>query len=87
MASPFDLNMPNPELLIQGADAGNGQYTYRFYNASGYLLTITVEGQTFELATNGGEHTVTLDKASVYFDYYGGNVTFTRAIGLVTFSM
>jgi hypothetical protein len=84
---PYDLSIPNPALLIQGMAAGGGQYSYRFVNTSGYALTVTVEGQTFGLSTSGGEKTITLDKAEVYFDYYGGNVTFTRATGLVTFSM
>jgi hypothetical protein len=84
---PFDLSIPNPALLIQGADLGGGQYSYRFVNTSGYALTITIEGQTFGLPSGGAEKTVTLDKAEVYFDYYGGNVTFTRAPGVVTFSM
>jgi hypothetical protein len=83
---PFDLNMPNPDLLIQGASAGGGQYNYRFVNNSGYDLTITIEGQSYELLHNS-EKTITLSSAQVYFDYYGGNVTFTRATGLVTFSM
>jgi hypothetical protein len=84
---PFDLDMPNPDLLIQGAAVGNGQYTYRFVNTSGYALTVTVEGETFGLSTSGGEKTITLSSAQVYFNYYGGNVTYTRATGLVTFSM
>jgi hypothetical protein len=84
---PFELSIPNPALLIQGTAVGNGQYTYRFVNTSGYALTVTVEGETFGLSTSGGEKTITLSSAQVYFDYYGGNVTFTRATGLVTFSM
>jgi hypothetical protein len=84
---PFDLSIPNPALLVQGADAGGGKYTYRFVNSSGYSLTVTVEGQTFQLGSGGGDKTVTLDKPKVYFDYYGGNVTYTRTTGLVTFSM
>jgi hypothetical protein len=84
---PFDLHIPNPALLIEGAAAAGGKYTYRFLNTSGYDLTITVEGQTLDLSRNAPDQTVTLDKALVYFDYYGGNVTFTSAPGLVTFSM
>ncbi|MDR1586274.1 MAG: hypothetical protein LBS57_02325 [Treponema sp.] len=83
---PFDLSIPNPELLIQGTLVGGGQYNYRFVNNSGYDLTLAIEGQSYEVLRNA-ERTITLDKAQVYFDYYGGNVTFTKAPGLVTFSM
>jgi hypothetical protein len=86
MGIPFDLSFPNPALLIKGADAGNGQYSYCFRNTSGYDLTVMIDGQTIELRRNGAERTVTLDKAEVYFDYYGGNVGYSRKTGLVTFS-
>jgi hypothetical protein len=84
---PFDLHMPNPNLLIQGLDAGEGDYTYRFLNTSGYDLTILLGEQTLDLSRSNPDQTITLNAAFVYFDYYGGNVTFTRATGLVTFSM
>jgi hypothetical protein len=83
---PFDLNMPNPNLLVQGTETGGGNYTYRFVNNSGYDLTVTLEGQTLALNA-GGDKTVTLGKTEIYFDYYGGNVTHTTAKGVVTFTM
>jgi hypothetical protein len=76
----FDLSLPNPALLIYGADAGDGTYTYRFVNDSGYNVLVTIGG-----VTKSGSSIFTLDVPYTYFDYSGGNVTFTKETGLVTF--
>jgi hypothetical protein len=83
----YDASMPNPDLLIQGADAGNGQYSYQFINSSGYDLGVTVEGQTFSLVRGGGQKTITLSSPSTYFSVSGGSVTYTKEVGKITFSM
>jgi hypothetical protein len=87
MGVAYDASMPNPDLLIYGADAGGGQYTYQFINTSGYALTVVVEGQSFSLSTNGGQKTITLDSPSTYFAVSGGNITWVKEPGKVTFKM
>lgn len=83
----YDVSMPNPDLLIYGADVGSGQYSYQFINTSGYDLTVTVGGQDYSLIRNGGQTTVTLSSPSTYFAVYGGNITYTKETGKVTFKM
>jgi hypothetical protein len=83
----YDASMPNPDLLIYGADAGGGQYTYQFINTSGYALSVVVESQSFSLSSNGGQKTITLSSPTTYFAVSGGNITYTKETGKVTFKM
>ena len=84
---PFDRSLPDPGMLVQGAPAGAGQWNYTFKNNdSGYDLFIQVEGQTISHPRNVGDQTVTLTKAEVYIDYYGGNVAHSNPEpGIITF--
>jgi hypothetical protein len=75
----------DPAKLLTGTDNGDGQYNHRFVNNSGYNLTITLEFVDFALAA-GADITKTTTNQQVYFDFYGGNVTFVREIGKVTFA-
>jgi hypothetical protein len=76
----FDLAIPNPYMLIQGAlvtedGPNNGKYRYTFGPASGYDLWISIDGgEFFEHFRGMGAKTLYLTEAEVYFDYYGGNV-------------
>jgi hypothetical protein len=83
----YDANMPNPDLLIQGKSIGVGQYTYEFINTSGYALSVVVESQSFSLSSNGGQKTITLSSPTTYFAVSGGNITYTKEEGKVTFKM
>jgi hypothetical protein len=76
----------NPDRLLSGADAGGGQYSYQFVNNSGYSLTVTLGADITFVLTAGSEQTKTISSSEAYFDYYGGNVNFTKATGKVTFS-
>jgi hypothetical protein len=73
---PFDLSIPNPSLLITGAPAGAGQWSYTFKaNGCGYDMFVSLDGgEFFEHPRSAPDITLTLNKAQVYFDYYGGNV-------------
>jgi hypothetical protein len=82
----FDLGIPNPDLLVNGAGIGGGNYTYTFNNPTGYALTVEIAGQTVSVPVSSSR-TVTLPQATAYFDFYGGNATYTRSTGLVTFTM
>ena len=82
--TPQDANIPDPEYLVYGADAGGGSYNYTFTNNSGYILSVSIGGQSFDLSV-GGNKTVTLTAASAYFDLEGGNAAFTVSPGQVVF--
>jgi hypothetical protein len=83
----FDLSIPNPDLLMDGSGIGGGNYTYTFNNPTGYDLTVEIAGQTIDLPRADRIKTITLPQATAYFDFYGGNVTYTRSTGLVMFTM
>jgi hypothetical protein len=83
----YDASIPNPDLLVYGVDAGGGQYSYQFINTSGYDLIVTVGGQDYSLIRNGGQTTVALSSSSTYFAVSGGNITYTKETGKVTFKM
>jgi hypothetical protein len=78
----YDAHMPNPDLLIYGA--GNGPYSYQFINTSGYDLTIVVEGESRSLLRNA-QTTFMLSSPTTYFAVSGGNITYTKEVGTVTF--
>jgi hypothetical protein len=81
----YDLSMPNPEMLFEGALNGQTmKYAFAFFNRSSYNLTVTLAGQT-QLINVGDDYTFFLYTSHAYFDYSGGNVTFFRDIGTVTF--
>jgi hypothetical protein len=82
---PTDRNMPNPAMLVNGADDGSGQYEYTFLNLSGYDMTVEFRGTAFSLIRNGGTATKTSVNASEYIDFYGGNVIMTISGSTVTF--
>jgi hypothetical protein len=82
--APSDLNMNDPAMLLTGVDAGGGTYTYTAVNNSGYGLSVTLGGQTKALAP-GDSVSFTLTASAAYFDFSGGNVTFTGAGNTVTF--
>jgi hypothetical protein len=77
---------PDPAKLLTGADAGGGQYSYRFINNSGYDLTVTLNGTIEFVLAAGADISKTAGVSQAYFDYYGGNTTFIRETGKVTFS-
>jgi hypothetical protein len=80
----FDLHMPNPDMLMQGADKGDGSYTYTVTNDSGYDLSVTLGGQTKAIKSMTG-YTFILAQSEAYLDFSGGNVTLTKTTGQVTF--
>jgi hypothetical protein len=81
----YDLHIPDPALLVQGGTPINGSYTYRFYNNSGYSLTVSIGGQS-QAINAGADYIFTLNVSSAYMDFSGGNVTFTKGTGTVTFT-
>jgi hypothetical protein len=84
--APWDATLPNPSMLLTGASAGNGQYSYQFINNSGYNLNITL-GVEPEFVLNAGDSvTKTIAFNQAYYDCWGGSVTATKATGKVTFA-
>jgi hypothetical protein len=75
---------------VTGISNGNGGYAYTFINNSGYDLTVyaaVFNGPFSEHSLNiGASQTLTLDEATAYFDYAGGNVNFIIQGNTVTFS-
>jgi hypothetical protein len=84
--TPTDRNLVNPDFVITGIAQGGGQYKYTFDNQSGYGLTITFCGETFELKKDGGSASRIVDVPSAPVDFYGGNVTLTRSEGFARFT-
>jgi formylglycine-generating enzyme required for sulfatase activity len=81
--TPEDLNIPNPEYLVEGLPKGDGNYTYQFVNSSGYEVTIAIGGQEHTIPV-----TVTLPESSAYFEIVNaGNNYFVKGQGKVTFYM
>jgi hypothetical protein len=84
--TPTDRVMPNPEMMITGSGPSDGKYSYTFTNNSGYALTISFDGTEFTVPASGGTVAKTSTKASVYIDFYGGNVEMAKSTGTVTFT-
>jgi hypothetical protein len=85
---PKDRGMPDPDKYISGSDIGDGWYEYTFENKSGYPLTIIFEGEEIALAQASGAPTTvvrTIKQASVFIDFYGGNVKLQKSTGLTSF--
>jgi formylglycine-generating enzyme required for sulfatase activity len=81
--TPEDMNIPNPEYLVEGLPKGDGNYTYQFVNSSGYEVTIAIGGQEYQIPV-----TVTLPESSAYFEIINaGNNYFVKEQGKVTFYM
>jgi hypothetical protein len=83
---PHDTSYPDTNLLLFGVDAGNGQYSYRFTNNSGYDLTVKLGTDIEFLLIASTDETKTTMFSQAYFDYYGGNVVFAQTTGRVTFT-
>jgi hypothetical protein len=84
---PQDMSgPPDPGMLLTGASASGGQYSYQFINNSGYSLNIFLGAEPEFVLNIGANITKTIALNQVYFDFYGGNVTFERATGKVTFT-
>jgi hypothetical protein len=83
--TPTDRLMPNPEMLISGSGPSGGLYSYTFTNNSGYVLTVSFDGDEFTVAV-GGTVIKTSTKSSVYIDFYGGNAKMESIVGAVTFT-
>ncbi|MDR1230394.1 MAG: bacterial Ig-like domain-containing protein [Spirochaetaceae bacterium] len=79
--TPSDRSVSDPDFIITGISQGNGQYKYTFENQSGYDLTITFCGETFELKKDGGSASRTVNEPKASIDFYGGNVTLKRFEG------
>jgi hypothetical protein len=81
--TPEDLNIDNPEYLVEGLSVGNGDYTYEFTGGGGYPVTIAIGGQEYALPV-----TVTLQESTAYFEIINaGNCGFEKGPGKVTFYM
>jgi hypothetical protein len=79
--TPEDMNIPNPEYLIEGSPAGEGGYTYQFVKSTAYEVTIAIGGQEYQIPV-----TVTLPEPSAYFEIINaGNSYFVKEQGKVTF--
>jgi hypothetical protein len=81
--TPEDMNLPNPEYLVEGLPTGDGKYTYEFIGGGGYPVIIAIGGQEYPLPV-----TVTLTESPVYFEIINaGNCYFVKEQGKVTFHM
>jgi hypothetical protein len=71
---------------LAGVSNGNGGYTYRFVNNSGYGITISFRDIT-ETTLVATKSTVTIDRAEakLYFNYTGGNVNHSVSGNTLTF--
>jgi formylglycine-generating enzyme required for sulfatase activity len=82
-----DYHLNNPDRLVSGIKSGNS-YSYTFINASGYSLELElrgVDGAALDSFTLAGSRTLTLPVAELYIYFSGGNVSYTREPGTVTF--
>jgi hypothetical protein len=82
-----DYHLNNPERLVRGIQSRNG-YTYTFVNSSGYSLEMELRsenGQILDSFTLAGSSTRTLPAEELYLYYSGGNVSYTKEPGKVTF--
>jgi formylglycine-generating enzyme required for sulfatase activity len=86
--TPEDMNIPNPEYLVEGLPAGDGSYTYQFVNSSGYDITIAIGGQEYTIPVGVKLPAITLPESSAYFEIINaGNNYFVKEQGKVTFYM
>jgi hypothetical protein len=77
--------MDDTNMRLTGVASGDGTYTYTAVNSSSYELSVTIGGQTQPLA-QGQSTDFTLAASTAYFDFSGGNVTFTSAGNMVIFA-
>jgi hypothetical protein len=75
------------ERSLTGTNNGSGAYTYRVVNNSGYAITVSFKDgpDNITVAASGGDETITWAEPKLYFDYSGGNVSFTVSGNTVTF--
>jgi hypothetical protein len=78
-------NPRDPARKITGVQA-DGKFRYQFINNSGYALTVNLAGhaETWNVDI-AASLTLELDESEIFFDYLGGNVNYTIAVGKVTF--
>jgi hypothetical protein len=72
---------------LTGTGNGSGGYIYRFVNTSGYAITVSFKDgpAAITVAASGGEGTLTWTASTLYFNYSGGNVSFSVSGNTVTF--
>jgi hypothetical protein len=72
---------------LTGVSNGSGAYTYKFFNNSGYDLTISFKGDTqTEYVAHKTQKGITRTEDKLYFKYIGGNVDHSISGNTLTFT-